>query len=117
MKFRVGREALVVLSLTCAFLFTGPVQLSHAQGPTDHWVGTWATAGVASPSQASAQAPPGQPAKPPSFDNQTLRQFVHTSIGGERVRVVLTNAFGTRALSVGGAHVSLRDKGASIVSG
>src|SRR5262245_15855309 len=117
MRFRVGREALVVLSLTCALLFMGPVQLSHAQGgPIDHWVGTWATAGVASPSQASAQAPPGQPAKLPSFNNQTLRQFVHTSIGGERVRVVLTNAFGTRALAIGGAHVGLRDKGGAIVS-
>ena len=119
MKFRVGKEALLVLGVTCALLFMGPVQLSlNAQGgPVDHWVGTWATAGVASPSQPPAQAPPGQAARPPSFNNQTLRQFVHTSIGGERVRVVLTNAFGTRALAIGGAHVSVRDKGGAIVSG
>jgi hypothetical protein len=39
------------------------------------------------------------------FDNQTLRQFVHTSIGGRRVRVILSNAFGTAPLAVGAAHI------------
>jgi lysophospholipase L1-like esterase len=82
----------------------------------DHWVGTWATAGVASPSQPPAQAQAAQNARPPSFSNQTLRQFVHTSIGGERVRVVLTNAFGTAPLTIGGAHIGLRDKGAAVVA-
>ena len=80
----------------------------------EHWVGTWATAAVASPSQPSAQPQPAPGVRPPSFSNQTLRQFVHTSIGGERVRVVLTNTFGTRALSIGGAGIALRAKGAAI---
>jgi lysophospholipase L1-like esterase len=52
-----------------------------------------------------------------SINNQTLRQIVHTSIGGQRVRVVLTNAFGTRPLAIGGAHVALREKGGAIVAG
>jgi lysophospholipase L1-like esterase len=49
------------------------------------------------------------------FDNQTLRQIVHTSIGGRRVRVVLSNAFGTSALTVGATHVAVRDKDSGIV--
>jgi lysophospholipase L1-like esterase len=56
-----------------------------------------------------AQAPP-----PLNFKNQTLRQIVHTSLGGDRVRVVLSNAFGTLPLEVGAAHVALRDKDAAI---
>jgi lysophospholipase L1-like esterase len=89
-----------------------------AQGAaTEHWVGTWATAAVAAPSQASGQPQNALAGRPPAINNQTLRQIVRTSIGGPRVRVVLTNAFGTRPLPVGGVQVALRDKGAAIVPG
>jgi len=83
----------------------------------DHWVGTWATAGVSAPSQPPAQAQPGAGARPMSVNNQTIREIVHTSIGGARARVVLTNAFGTRPLAIGGAHLALREKGSAIVDG
>lgn len=43
--------------------------------------------------------------------------IVHTSIGGHRVRVQLSNAFGTSALPIGAAHVALHDKDSSIVAG
>ena len=71
------------------------------RGDDATWVGTWA----ASPQPASA---------PVQFDGQTIRQIVHTSIGGERVRVRLSNAFGTDSLVIGAAHVALRSSGASI---
>ena len=91
--------------------------LSAQRAATDHWVGTWATAPVSVPSQPGGQTQLGQQGSPPSVNNQTLRQIVHTSIGGDRVRVVLTNAFGTAPLGIGGAHVALRDKGGTIVDG
>jgi lysophospholipase L1-like esterase len=91
--------------------------LSAQRAVIDHWVGTWATAPVSVPSQPGRQAQLGQQGPPPSVNNQTLRQIVHTSIGGDRVRVVLTNAFGTAPLALGGAHVALRDKGGTIVDG
>ena len=43
--------------------------------------------------------------------------IVRTSIGGHRLRVQLSNAFGTSALLVGGAHVALRDNQSAIVPG
>jgi len=49
--------------------------------------------------------------------NQTIRQIVRTSIGGSRVRVVLSNAFGTAPLTIGAGHIALRDKDAAIVPG
>jgi lysophospholipase L1-like esterase len=59
----------------------------------------------------------GGPAPAPiNFNNQTLRQIVHTSLGGDRVRVVLSNAFGTSSLAVGAAHVALREKDAAILA-
>ena len=52
----------------------------------------------------------------PGFNNQTLRQIVHTSVGGDQVRVRLST-FGASALVIGAAHIALRDVGAAIVPG
>jgi lysophospholipase L1-like esterase len=41
---------------------------------------------------------------------------VRTSIGGNRVRLVLSNAFGTAPIEVGAGHVALRDKDSAIVA-
>jgi lysophospholipase L1-like esterase len=40
---------------------------------------------------------------------------VHTSIGGRRARIHLSNAFGTTPLRIGPVHVALRDKESAIV--
>jgi lysophospholipase L1-like esterase len=62
-------------------------------------------------------APGGRGIAPPAtVNNQTLRQIVHTSIGGSRVRVVLSNAFGTAPVDIGGGSVALRDKDTAIVA-
>jgi lysophospholipase L1-like esterase len=67
-----------------------------------HWVGTWTTA----PAPAEAGA----------ISNQTLRMNPRVSIGGDRVRVRISNAYGTRPLLVGAAWLSLRDKGPAVVA-
>ena len=65
---------------------------------TDHWVASWG---------AAQQIPEPQNALPPAqAGNVTLRQIVHLSLGGERVRVRLSNAFGTQPLVIGAAHVA-----------
>jgi lysophospholipase L1-like esterase len=46
--------------------------------------------------------------------NQTLREIVHISIGGDKVRVVLSNAFGTAPLEIGGAAVALQREGPAV---
>jgi hypothetical protein len=43
--------------------------------------------------------------------------IVHTSIGGRRVRVELSNIYNTAALKVGSAHIAIRKKDSAIVSG
>ena len=115
----LGRELARVLTLfvVCALggIVIDPAAL--AGNGNGRWVGTWATAAVSAPSQPPAQAAPGQGNRPTTFNNQTLRQIVHTSIGGSRARVVLTNAFGTRPLAIGGAQIALREKGGAIVAG
>ena len=75
--------------------------------------------------QAPAATPPGPPAggggrgggQPPvTVSNQTLRQIVRTSIGGNRVRIVLSNVFGTAPIGIGAAHVAIREKDANVVA-
>ncbi len=65
------------------------------------------------PGGGRGQAPP----PPINFKNQTLREIVHTSLAGDRVRVVLSNAFGTLPLEIGAAHLALREKDAAIKAG
>ena len=98
-----------------------------AQNSAEHWVGTWSTSEVGRPQTPPAvmpgpppfmanQCPPAPPPAPAfvHFSNQTLRQIVHTSIGGSRVRVVLSNRYGTAPLAIGAAHLALRDKDSAI---
>jgi hypothetical protein len=48
------------------------------------------------------------------LENQTLREIVHTSIGGDAARIKISSAFGTEPLVVGAAHLALRSAGSSI---
>ena len=73
-------------------------------------------AGPGGPLQAGPGGGRGGFAPPVTLTNQTIRQIVHTSLGGSRVRVVLSNAFGTAPIDIGGAHVALRDKDHAIVA-
>jgi lysophospholipase L1-like esterase len=91
-----------------------------AQPGSQHWVGTWATATVGRPNPVPPPAAGGNP--PPAglvvqFSGQTLRQIVRVSVGGDRLRVVLSNTFGTAPLEIGAAQVALRSKDAELVAG
>ena len=41
------------------------------------------------------------------FDDQTVRLIVHVSVGGTRVRIRLSNAFGDRPLRIRAAHIAI----------
>jgi lysophospholipase L1-like esterase len=94
--------------------FSGPALAGHNDhdfGHDDHgrvWVGTFATSPQFVRSTQTAVVFPAQ---------TTIREIVHTSIGGAAVRVRLSNEFGTGPLMVGAAHVALRSSGNGIVPG
>ena len=108
---RVLLRTLIILSAATVFFLTPAINRSAlAQGRHTgmHWVGTWTTPPQAqNPTAANAA----------SFNNQTVRLIVRTSIGGHQVRVRLSNTFGTQPLAIGGAHIALRSEGAAIVPG
>jgi len=68
-----------------------------------HWVGTWTVAPA--------------PAEGVAFNNVTLRMNGRVSLGGKVLRVRLSNAHGTRPLTIGAAHIGLRAGSAAVVPG
>ena len=110
--------ALLILASPSVLLAQGGL------GTTD-WVSTWTVPVV-------SQAPPagdanGQAAAAPgtgrrggaqrlSFNDQTLRQILRVTVGGDHVRVVVSNVYATEPLAIGAAHIALRDQDSAIVS-
>ena len=74
-----------------------------------HWVSAWSSA---------VHAPLPFPGLPPSptFENQTVRMIVRPTIGGDRIRIRFSNAFGTTALKIGAAHIAVSSKGSATVA-
>ena len=68
-----------------------------------HWVGTWAAAPA--PSVAGT-----------ALDNHTIRMMPRVSLGGDTVRIRVSNAHGEGKLEIGGATLGIRDEGPAIVA-
>jgi lysophospholipase L1-like esterase len=91
-----------------------------AQSQGEHWVASWAAAHRAAPPVVSPAV--GQPFTAAQqaqlgFNNQTIRMIAPVSIGGRRVRVQLSNAYGMTPLKLGAVHVALRAKDSAITAG
>src|SRR5580704_4639522 len=103
----------VTCALRVSFLSAAMIMAALGQASPEHWVATWATAAqiyrapapliapaaippAATPATAAtntANPAPPRPRPPQSFNNQTVRMIVHTSLGGRRLRLQLTNPF------------------------
>lgn len=79
------------LALIVAMSMAGPVLAAEP------WVAAWQASPAAQPS------PPAAPLKP--IEGQTLRQRLKPSLGGRKLRITLTNAYGGKALAVGAASI------------
>jgi lysophospholipase L1-like esterase len=93
-----GSPLRAVLGLALAMGWFGAL----AFGEDGHWVTTWTTSNAASD-------------RPATFSNQTIREIVHTTIGGTMVRLRLSNTFGTRAVRLDAVCVGLQKDGATLV--
>ncbi len=93
-------RALFSLALAIGWL---SVLATGGDGP-QRWVTTWTTANAASD-------------RPAAFSNQTIREIVHTTIGGSTLRIRLSNTFGTRSIRLDAAFVGLQKEGAALVAG
>jgi lysophospholipase L1-like esterase len=120
MRHRIARIGL-------ALLLAGAATVSSARPPS---------AGSAAPAPAQAQSPtrwatswiaPAQPlwdreiplplGMPQQLHDVTVRQHLRVSVGGERLRLVVSNEYGRSPLKVASAHVAVSASKASGASG
>lgn len=102
------RRRLLLGSAMLAAAIALPTHPASAQPWTlENWTGTWGTAPAGPPAEASLQ----------TFTDQTVRLIVHTSTGGNRVRIRLSNELGSVPLTVGAARIGLRAGGSDVAAG
>jgi lysophospholipase L1-like esterase len=92
---------------------THPALQGTPMAASSRWFATW----TASASEAPPRPPRDSIDRTPSLVNQTARLIVRTSIGGDNVRIRISNEYGDRPLVIGAAHVAVRDSGANAVAG
>lgn len=90
--------------LVLLLILLAQAAVAQAPGPQERWLATWG---------AAMQ----QPAANVTFSNQTVRMFVRASVGGRRVRLQLSNMYGTAPVVLGPVHIALHGEGSSIVAG
>ncbi len=110
MQNLVKTSAMAILSL--AFTTGAPLFTTHALAATPNWVATW---------EASPQSVWGSdflfPTNVPAvLHNQTIRQVSQVSLGGQRMRIVLSNVYGEQSLTVGKATVALPKTSDTVVA-
>lgn len=87
-----------ILEICLGLAFCAQAVPARAPRVEANWVGSWATA---------EQVPEANNALAPGdLRDATLRQVVHLSIGGEALRVHLSNAFGTAPLDFTTVHIA-----------
>jgi lysophospholipase L1-like esterase len=105
----VGLLAAVAILLGVAPAAVAPAAVastdSSAASCAAHWVGSWA----ASPSDASLLSP--------TLVGQTVRMIVAPHLGGDILRVHLSNRFGSLPVTVGPVTVGVQSSGPSLVPG
>jgi lysophospholipase L1-like esterase len=107
------RYSLLPAALLSLALATSPVQAANAE-PAPAPVSTWLASWTASP-QAVWGSDFVLPANVPAvLHGQTVRQVARISVGGPRVRIVLSNAYGKVPLRIGAASVALAANGSAI---
>lgn len=89
-------RTLPCLALLLFSLFCFNPNFAAAASQPDHWVGTWATSPVA---LRNANDRFGAA-------DTTFREIVHVSLGGNSVRIIVSNEFGLDSLTIGAASIA-----------
>jgi lysophospholipase L1-like esterase len=78
--------------------------------PAGRWITTWA----ATPGPRWADELPVPFGVPEVLSNRTVRQTARISVGGENLRIVISNEFGARPITIGAATLALPAGGSAV---
>jgi lysophospholipase L1-like esterase len=88
----------IALSLLLPSLLCSAALSANQPVSSGHWVATWTAAPMnTQPSDAVVAG----------FSNQTIREIVRVTLGGQRLRIRLSNEYGSRAVPIESVHVAL----------
>src|SRR4030043_1607934 len=88
---------LLILSICC---------ISYTASAAETWIGTWAT--------GEQLVETGNNPASPGLANNTLRQVVHATLGGSRIRVQFSNKYSSGPITINSAHIAVSTGGSSI---
>src|SRR4051794_38406712 len=100
---RIALATVFALGMSCAIPAWSQVTTASTGdlSPDTNWVTTWTSAPI------EPGTGPGGPNDIAVFENQTIREIAHISVGGRRVRVSLSNAYGSTPLAISAARIAL----------
>ncbi len=101
-KFPIG----IILLLIFSLLAFNSGESKGKSASIRKWVGTWSTA----PQLVEQRNNPPQS----GLSNNTLRQIVHVSIGGDSLRVRFSNEFSTNPVTLNEVHIAASEGGSTI---
>src|SRR4030043_1222957 len=90
---------LLILSICC---------ISYTASAAETWIGTWAT--------GEQLVETGNNPASPGLANNTLRQIVHATLGGSRIRVQFSNKYSSGPVTINSAHIAVSNSGIPINS-
>lgn len=102
-------SVLALISISLLITACTASESDNTSGENMEWVGTWST------SQQLTE-PRNMPPEP-GLSGSTIRQVVRVSLGGNQLRVRLSNAFGTEPVSINAAQIAVSAGADSIKPG
>jgi len=100
------RHLFSVIVALCILLISCSLFGDSNADPATQWVGTWST--------APQLVEPGNMPPEPGLSNNTLRQVVRVSLGGDSLRVRFTNEFSTSLVTLLAAQIAVSRGGSAI---
>lgn len=88
------------------FLMLNILFIPHITAAQECWIGTWASG------QQLAEQHNNPPL--PGLANNTLRQVVHATLGGSRIRVQFSNKYSSGPITINSVHIAVSTGGSSI---
>lgn len=113
-----------------ALVLNSGTPAAHA-APKTHWIATWATAQELAPTVPDVpNVPPtvkrpnfrgsrgnARPEPPTDIRDKTIRMTARVGVGGHKIRIELSNAFGKKPVILGAVHIARKGEGSAIVVG
>jgi lysophospholipase L1-like esterase len=106
----------VLLLCTVAFGVALSSSTATENKAAQHWIDTWITANqdLSNPQMALVSNAYHDLTE---FKNQTIREIIHTAIGGMAIRIRLDNTIGARPVVFDAVFVGKQKQGASLIAG